>query len=178
MIPSLVNKGSMRNVLPYGRYLATLDEIADTFVPECDENRQEIWDSFNDAINVARLAFGEVIGVWIGGSFITSEQNPHDIDVVFLIKEDAYKKASLSNEKCFFANILINREIEFVDSYILVVPPTEITQDGIPELQKLYLNMRGYWDQFWSKSRFEGNNNRWLYPAAGYLQVVIDGYDS
>lgn len=177
MIPDLVDIGALRIVLPYGRYLTSLEEVENTFVPHHDENRKEIWESFKKAIEIAHLAFDRVAGVWIGGSFITSEQTPHDIDVVFFVKEEFYQRALESNEDRFLVDRLLKGGIDKVDAYLVVVAPSMISLNGTPESQDAYIRMRGYWDQFWSKTRFKDDNDRWLYPAAGYLQVVIDGYD-
>ena len=46
------------------------------------------------------------------------------------------------------------------------------------QIQTNYMVTRGYWDQFWSKARFAEGNDRWHYPSAGYLEVIIDGYDA
>ena len=41
-----------------------------------------------------------------------------------------------------------------------------------------YAQMRGYWDQFLSKTRYvEEKDDRWHYPAAGYVELIVDGYD-
>lgn len=173
MIPALQDVGAARRVLPYGRYLTTFEEIASRYVPANDQNRSDIWDSFLQSVETAKTTFGSVVGVWIGGSFITSEENPHDIDVVFLVQDEAYQYAMSSNKGRFFVRLLLQGEIERVDSFLMKVPPTDIGDS-----EYAYLRLRGYWDQFWSKTRFEEGNDRWLYPASGYLQVVIDGYDS
>ena len=46
VIPELRDIGALREVLPYGRYLTTLEEIEERFVPENDQNRQAIWQAF------------------------------------------------------------------------------------------------------------------------------------
>ena len=111
-----------------------------------------------------------------GGSFITDEEYPHDIDAVFLFKEE--RLAVVSQPGIFVLNMLAGRLgrgkrlNEYVDGYLVVVQPTEI-ENKDPQGR---ISARGYWDQFWSKARFGDDDARWLYPAAGYLEVMVDGY--
>lgn len=177
MIPELVDIGAKRRVLPLGRYSCSLDEIRNGYVPDGDENRSAIWDGLLTVVNLVKETIGSIAELWIGGSFITSEENPHDIDVVFFFKEDRIK--SVDSRGAFLLNLLSGRYgsdlriSSYADSYMIVVPPTKFENDT----KQGYTPWRGYWDQFWSKTRFEDDDKRWLYPAAGYLEVMIDGYD-
>lgn len=178
MIPELVDVGAFRKVLPVGRYSCLLAEVQERYVPKDDENRVAIWNAFLDTISLIKETIGSLAEVWIGGSFITSEEYPHDIDVVFFFKEELLD--DLEAEGAFVLNVLsrrmrnVRRVHELVDGYALVVPPTEI--DNVAT--RNYAAARGYWDQFWSKARFDDEDTRWLYPVAGYLEVMIDGYDA
>lgn len=169
--------GAKRRVLPLGRYSCSLDDIRERYVPDDDENRSAIWDGLLTVVSLVKETVGSIAELWIGGSFITSEENPHDIDVVFFFKEDRIK--SVDSRGAFLLNLLSGRFgsdlriSSYVDSYMIVVPPTEFENDT----KRGYTPWRGYWDQFWSKTRFEDDDKRWLYPAAGYLEVMIDGYD-
>lgn len=178
MIPELIDIGAERTVLPLGRYSCTFDEVKERYVPEGDENRAAIWDGFVKVVAFVKATVGSLAEVWIGGSFITGEEHPHDIDVVFFFKEE--KIAAVGQAGLFALNVLSRRlapKIErldaYVDGYMIVVPPTEFDND----VNSGYTPWRGYWDQFWSKTRFSTDDIRWLYPAAGYLEVMVDGYD-
>lgn len=177
MIPELIDIGAERKVLPLGRYSCTLDEVKQRYVPGGDENRAAIWDGFMQAVYFVKSTVGSLAEVWIGGSFITGEEHPHDIDAVFFFKEE--KVANVGNAGAFVLNVLarklrqIQRLNEYVDGYLVIVQPTEIDNKD----PQGWISARGYWDQFWSKTRFAGNDARWLYPAAGYLEVMVDGYD-
>ena len=176
MIPDLVDIGAERMVLPLGRYSCTLKEVQERYVPVGDENRAAIWDAFLEIINLVKAAVGSLAEVWIGGSFITGEKYPHDIDVVFLFKKE--KLVNIGSVGAFVLNVLgrqrgyVPRLNGLVDGYLIVVPPTE-TDNRDPQG---WISLRGYWDQFWSKTRFGDDDARWLYPAAGYLEVMVDGY--
>lgn len=182
-IPALLKiDGSDRKVLPLGRYLATLDEVESSYVTGLSDKRRDIWRAFNDCLSIARNAAPGLAEVWIGGSFITSKEDPSDIDVVFLFTKDYFDVATSGdnlNAKIVLSVLtkssVIDRLHPLVDGYALIVPPTEYDVAG--EFETIYAKQRGYWDQFWSKTRFcDEDNNRWKFPASGYLEVIIDGY--
>lgn len=178
LIPELQNIGALRKVLPYGRYLATMSEVESRYVPNSNENRKAIWNAFLQVTDIVRQVYGKLAAAWIGGSFITSEDSPHDIDVVYLVDTNSYTKGISDPRGQFVTNILLRKNDQnprlhsLVDAYLLPIPPTTVVNDYN------YSAARGYWDQFWSKARFEEGNDRWLYPAAGYLEVIIDGYNN
>lgn len=134
MIPELVDIGAKRRVLPLGRYSCSLDDIRERYVPDDDENRSAIWEGLLTVVNLVRGSVGSIAELWIGGSFITSEENPHDIDVVFFFKEDCIK--SVDNRGAFLLNLISGRYgpdrrlNSYVDSYMMVVPPTEFENDA------------------------------------------------
>lgn len=178
VIPELRDIGALREVLPYGRYLTTLEEIEERFVPENDQNRQAIWQAFQRVTELVRKAYNGLDEVWIGGSFITSEPTPHDIDVVYLVDDMLYQRAQKTTLGQFVSAVFTRSDPRvpqvfdpLVDAFLVSVPPTAMTMD------QQFAAPRGYWDQFWSKTRFEKGNNRWLYPASGYLEVIFDGYE-
>lgn len=178
MIPELQEIGAIRKVLPHGRYLASIDDIESKYVPDGDDNRRAIWDAFQEATSIVRQAYGRLAAAWIGGSFVTSEKAPHDIDVVYLVDSKTYSNAIASPEGQFVTQVLLRKHPliktlnERVDSYLLTVPPTEIGFDYN------YMVTRGYWDQLWSKARFPEGSDGWHYPSAGYLEVIFDGYNA
>lgn len=178
MIPELQEIGALRRVLPCGRYLTTMEELEARYVPAGDANRRAIWDAFQEVNSVVRQTYGKLAAVWIGGSFITSEEKPRDVDVVYLVDADSYDEGNEDLRGRFVTQVLlrkspfVRRLNPLVDAYLFPVPPTSV------EVDYNYSVARGYWDQFWSKARYEDENDRrWLFPSAGYLEVIIDGYD-
>lgn len=190
MIPELVDIGAKRKVLPHGRYACTLDEVEERYVPEGDANRKEIWNAFKKVLLAIQNFACPVAEVWVGGSFITSEAEPHDIDAIFFVQGQVVGNeisVTLHDNEfgAYVLNVLSQRVMDEknpscfkrlhpkVDGYLVFVPPTDV-KGNIS-----YSTTRGYWDQFWSKARFDdSDDNRWLYPAAGYLEVMVDGYEA
>lgn len=176
MIPAQQEIGAIRKVLPHGRYLTTMQELENVCVPPGDTNRRAIWDAFQEVTAVVRCAYGRLAAVWIGGSYITSEEHPHDIDVVYLVDGNSYNSANEDPRVRYLTQVLLGKNPQIdrlnplVDAYLFPVPPTTV------DINYNYSVARGYWDQFWSKARFNDGDDRWLFPAAGYLEVLIDGY--
>jgi hypothetical protein len=179
-IPNLVDNGGIRFVLPIGRYLATLDEIEARFVPKGDANRREIFDRFLAVLDVAKEMFGSICSVWVGGSFVTSEISPHDIDIVFLVRPEDFEHAYATEYGKLFLHLLCTKHgfDEKIDAFFFVIMPSEAEWDLYAETDiGRYLNIRGYWDRLWSQSRFaDPHDQRAFFPSAGYLEVVIDGF--
>lgn len=179
-IPSLVDNGGTRSVLPLGRHSATLEEIEECFVPEGDVNRREIFNRFLSVFYASKEVFGSVCSVWIGGSFVTSEPTPHDMDVVFLIRPEDYDRARESERGKFFLDRLGTKHGfgAAVDAFFFVVEPFDAEADPRVDVEFCrYLTTRGYWDQLWSLSRFaDPSDQRAFLPSAGYLEVVVDGF--
>lgn len=184
-IPTLLQlDGAQRKALPLGRYLVELEDVENEFVASKSARRQEIWIAFCECLDAVRGAVGNIAEVWIGGSFTTSKEEPGDIDVVFLFTKECFDMVAsgTSIDAKFALSVLtrhapIERLHPLVDGYALIVPPTEYDVDG--EFETVYARQRGYWDQFWSKTRFvDERSDRWRYPASGYLEVIIDGYEA
>lgn len=172
MIPDLQDVGATYKILPHGRYLTTFDEINASFVPVGNSARETIWTEFINATEFYRETIGEIFSVWIGGSFITSKDNPSDIDVTYLIKSDVFNKAIhdiYGNKAISIMRRVDTFRFDLVDSYIIELHQTH-TQCSPQD----YMQWRGYWDQFWSKTRI-GDPSQPSFPKCGYLEVMIDG---
>ena len=179
MIPELQDIGTERNVLPLGRYLCTLDELRDRFVPEESDKRKKIFAAFQFIIGLLKEAFGSVCEVWVGGSFVTSKEEPGDIDAVFVIRADLFDHAR-DTELGRFAIWGLNTKHGFsslIDAFVLFIHPTGVDNEAVAEGEYDYMKSRGYWDQFWSKTRsVTVEETGESYPSAGYLEVMLDGF--
>ena len=80
-IPALVG-----GHLPLGRWPATPDEVAATFVPpHATAKRQQIWADWNTLTDAVKSAVGQLPAAWLSGSYFTEKPEPGDIDCVYLI---------------------------------------------------------------------------------------------
>lgn len=173
MIPDLHDIGASYNVLPPGRYKTSFSEVQDIFVPNDNDRRIGIWHDFLLATEFLQKALGGMHSVWIGGSFTTSKSDPSDIDVTYVVKYETYLQAKENEYGKAALSILGSRGpqpevFEHVDAYLITMPPT----DGLNE-PAWYMQDRGYWDQFWSKTRYDDRSNC-PYPQRGYLEVIFD----
>lgn len=177
MIPELQDIGDERRFLPEGRTLTTFEEIVSSYDLASDSVRSSIWEAFLNFTNFIHEAVGAIAYVWIGGSFVTSKENPSDIDVAYLIKEEAVYDALKTEAGIFAIKVLRRRELhskfltdEKVDALFITVPATEVDLEP-----PLYLQSRGFIDQLWCKPRCVDPVQS-SYPTCGYLEVKIDGF--
>lgn len=177
MIPPLNGDG----LLPPGRWGASFAEVEQMFVIGKSALRQQIWVEFQNAFNLLH-GVTKISRVWIGGSFTTDKPNPGDIDVVFIIRDDVLEAAHKDPSKNKMLNIFANKRVkEFlnmrVDSFIL--PWRLITSQEVSSDQIDYYYRRGYWDDFWERTRTPAGANLPLESAAyqrrGYVEVIVDG---
>lgn len=172
MIPALQDNG----LLPLGRYPSTPEEVAGRFAPPSSPQRQAMWAEWVELTDLIRSTVGELPAVWLGGSFVTSKEKPGDIDSVYLLKLETVLK--LSDFQKSVLEVIVDGEnhghLGVISPYIIFL---EEMQDGTTLCKQgdasISLLERGYWDQLWSRTR-ECHNP--AYPACGYLEVIIDGY--
>jgi len=178
MIPDFIEiPGAKRKVLPPGRYGATLDEIQKRFVPDEDSNRQAIFTNLCGFARAFEELTGSLLEIWIGGSFITSENHPHDVDAAFLFRTatENFNDLPVDQQEALRNLCQFGKQCASVHAFPLAVPRTGIEDEPI-----WYMKNRGYWDQLWSKCRMAdlpGNVKAppVPYPLSGYLVVSIDG---
>ena len=177
---------SATGALPVGRYPTTLAEIQAAYVdaPElaASTTRAEIWSHFESATTELRRIV-PVAYVWVAGSFITTKVDPDDIDVVYWCEDRLVDLVSNFRDKQileFFAkNEVRGRTGLRVDTRYgrWHVHPDA---DRIPTAQhQSYSQTRGYWDDFWLRSRSGAKTDPRVredaLPRRGYLEVILDG---
>jgi len=79
-IPTLQENG----FLPPGLYLADLDEIQERF-GRTSERRRTLFNRLRTFVDAARHV--EAVRMFIGGSYVTAQTNPRDVDVVIWVGE-------------------------------------------------------------------------------------------
>lgn len=67
--------------LPYGIYNLTINEIEKIFSRNSSKRRKEIMEIYKIHLNEIQNT-GYYLDHWIGGSFITTKENPNDIDTL------------------------------------------------------------------------------------------------
>lgn len=93
--------------LPPGIYNMTLDEIEEIFSKNKSLKRREIMKAYKNHLTELKNT-GYYLDHWIDGSFVTSKENPNDIDT---LTEFDGQKADENNEKNLI-NELINNSKE------------------------------------------------------------------
>lgn len=91
-----------------------------------------------------------------------------------MIEYEAYLRAKENDCGTAALSILLRRgprpkAFDHVDAYLLVMPPTNELNEPA-----WYMQNRGYWDQFWSKARYDDCDDC-PYPRRGYLEVIFGG---
>ncbi|MGP9034570.1 DUF6932 family protein [Glutamicibacter nicotianae] len=185
-ISSLVQLSGSLEVPSIGRRSLTLDEFANQFGPGTEfcnnERRMLIWGHFIRATEMLRSSI-DVAAVWIGGSFITNKPDPNDVDAVYILNENKYSNLDVSGKQRVAGfgtdGWLFERSIR-VDSHILGWRPHAELDHRNPA-QHEYLKSRGYWDDFlqrYAEDKKSPLTEASAIPKRGYLEVILDGYDS
>nr|WP_138733093.1 hypothetical protein [Modestobacter excelsi] len=164
----------------------TQDQIATVWVNDpkwsASASRQSIWAQWHEAAAALR-AVVPVCAAWVGGSFLSQEMEPKDIDCVWIVDEGLLDEVRQDPDArqyiSLFANGLIRRDDMRVDCRIMHWRP----RPGI-EMEDArdqdYAMWRGYWDDFWQRVRNgpEGapRTRAETLPRRGYVEVVLDGF--
>ncbi|MEU6424166.1 DUF6932 family protein [Streptomyces spiralis] len=183
-VPALV---AATGALPLGRYECTEEEIRDAFVNHSNfaasVTRGNIWNDWETARETVASII-TVHAVWIAGSFTTSKVDPGDIDVVFLVNGPEFNTLGPQERAivALFGNGSrgASQHGLQVDSYMIPWHSfPEPNPDGDP-LQAFYYRSRGYWDDFWLRSRTGPKGSppvhQDAFPKRGYLEVKLHDY--
>lgn len=165
--------------LPLGRWPATPAEIEACFVTDKSQRRQKIWNDWIELTEAIRDAVGAVPAAWLGGSFFTDKDEPGDLDSVYIIEAHRFLAAKGADaRKGQFLQVVASKRTKAVfglevDSFVL----EWVARPGVqraPWAQE-YREMRGYWDDLWSRERSVDQRQDSL-PRRGYVEVILDGY--
>lgn len=188
MIPNLAESG----YLPVGRYLASAREVEERFAT--NERRVDLWNSLKKVMDLLEAALGEKPHIWLSGSFLSSKEQPGDLDIVVLIDNTAMSRLSrfgLYIIDTVGRNLLrenFGLEIDSfilevdspidasspLDEYLLLKANGQLDAGGIQRDsdEEYYLYRRGYWDNLWSATR--DKQGRLVPCSRGYLEVMAD----
>lgn len=165
MIPAREQNGH----LPLGRFPCTLDELRKEY--GWNGHRQTLLDELEEYLSLWEDDV-PISRVWIGGSFLTSKENPGDIDVTVIVRE---RNLATAESVDFFKTMvsLAGPDLKAqtglrIDQYPMLWPDFEQSADSL--LAQQYCQNRGYWDDWWSRERATGADQ-----VRGYLEVSING---
>lgn len=166
--------------LPSGRYRVTREQMQERFTST--PRRAELWDHWTTATELLQ-SHVQVCAAWIGGSYLTSKPEPGDIDCVYIIDSHHIETATGEARQVLeaFARQSVIRQVFGLelDTFILEWRASATPLRSNPEVRS-YHQVRGYWDDLWSKMRsaHKGAEPKRLdsHPRRGYVEVILDGY--
>lgn len=187
MIPALETSTGF---LPLGRYLTDLASVKAEFVSSpsyaTSTRRSDIWDEFESATTELRRIV-PVCSVWISGSFLSVKSEPDDLDVMYWCEDrhidaiDPGRTSDLQVLQAFAQNQLraaLGLRIDTRIGYWHARPEPAFTNSPS---DRQYTIMRGFWDDFWLRTRSGGKTDPPVradaIPKRGYLEVMLDGHD-
>ncbi|KUG54981.1 hypothetical protein AVL60_01190 [Kocuria palustris] len=112
---------------------------------------------------------------------MSTKDEPDDIDCVYLIDVERAQVHPGSQAEKLLSVVSNNQTRDVlrlrIDSF--VIPWRPFHGQPSPEAAA-YLKQRGYWDDFWGRTRAADDSPQELRlsstPRRGYLEVMIDGY--
>jgi hypothetical protein len=192
-IPALVSSGTL-DLLPHGRHRVDIADVEGRFVLDpqfaSSTTRVGIWEEFVDSLELLRSAV-RVHAAWLSGSFLTSKTDPEDIDALFFVSARDYARADVAERQVVDAFVdsvpgplgrpLRRHGFARVDSFIHHWRPWDDPDPRGPEGRLDYCAYRGYWDDFWQRTRKGAKTDAPTWrdgiPARGYLEVEFDAFD-
>lgn len=137
-IPSLTTYG----FLPVGIHECTLEEIGSEFGQFRSSNRRcELYDKLIDFLAEAHAA-GQIMAVIVNGSFVSSKEEPGDIDLIVILSASHDFSAQI---RPFEYNILSRRQVR--KRYGLDVLVAQTGQTELDEYIEFFAQVRGAPDQ-------------------------------
>lgn len=169
------------DALPSGRYKVT-PEVLEAQFGSSTPRRKELWNHWETATNLLRSHIPVCAG-WIGGSYLTTKDEPGDIDCVYIV-DAAHIEAATDDVKrllqAFASKDFLKTQLGLqLDTFVLNWHASATPRRSNPDV-RYYHEMRGYWDDLWSKMRSgaQGDDPTRLdaHPRRGYVEVILDGY--
>lgn len=170
VIPSLTSEG----LLPCGRFQCSSDEVEAVFLG--NERRAKVWDDFLAVADLLRRRRVRLPSAFVSGSFVTSVDDPGDVDAAFLYDASAVTRPETHAELARIAGSTKDELALEVDALLIGWHPQgyDLAQ------QRRYRQDRGYWDDFWQRHVLKADRDpeqrHHAFPVRGYLEVILDGY--
>jgi hypothetical protein len=166
--------------LPAGRYRVTQEHFQQRFAST--PRRQELWGHWVTATELLR-SHVDICAAWIGGSYLTDKPEPGDIDCVYIVDSHSIETANDEAKRVLeaFARQDVIRQLTGLelDTFILQWEASSTPSRSHPDVRS-YHEIRGYWDDLWSKMRSgqKGGEPTRLdsHPRRGYVEVLLDGF--
>jgi hypothetical protein len=177
-VPLLTDSGD----LPRGRFCVSLEDVEKRFVSaaeyEGSTTREQVWSDFNDVIDLIRRKRAAIPAAFLGGSFVSSELNPSDVDAALFIDFSRIRNGqTYADVEQIVNNPKTNLGLQ-VDAFIIPWHP-DGTELGGGDWQA-YVRERSRWDDFWqrkvAKPDRQPPQRHHSMPLRGYLEVIIDDY--
>ncbi|MFJ5099308.1 DUF6932 family protein [Streptomyces sp. NPDC088557] len=193
----MVLKWGERGFLPPGRYRLSPDDAEQMLVADDrfngSETRPELWAGLEAYLSRffeleerhadALEGKGLVHAVWLGGSYVSTKLNPHNIDLTVLVDEAASEliKGRVGTK---WLNAAFNRKARLAE---FGVSPLRVGYRPVASVfraelldprDQAYLRERGAWDDWWQRCRLDGADKtepttESAAPRRGYLEVTL-----
>lgn len=176
-------------LLPLGRHMCDLAEFEQVFVLDsrfsASSTRPRLLTEFLSAIQFLKDQFSVdlVERVWVGGGFTAAKLDPSDIDVTFILNNDAYVGLS-KTQRGKLGKLLRAGGFKAiglsVDGFMMV--RERIAQPwsgaGLGTEGDGYFPIRGAWDDWWSRDRAHSVAGAPpviadAEPVRGYVEVMV-----
>jgi hypothetical protein len=175
MIPPFTKEG----LLPRGRFVATIDEVEESFVKadhfRGSATRQQVWDDFLALVELLRRKRARMPAAFLGGSFTSDVLDPSDVDTSVLIDQTRISSPKTWDDLAKIARGAKPAGLK-LDAFLINWRPEG---DQSPE-SLAYHRSRGMWDDWWQRHVPKPDRlpplRHHAMPLRGYLEVIVDGY--
>ncbi|WP_169704570.1 DUF6932 family protein [Runella slithyformis] len=118
---------NLGNLFPYEIIKTDLTTFEQLFVANfpLSETRRMIFENYRQMIDDFKSQIGDSFYQWIGGSFVSTKNNPHDIDVVTFLDHQIYDIQSQALRRISGYQLYKEKQL---DSCIVKLYPVEHVQ--------------------------------------------------
>lgn len=154
---------------PFDPYRCSDRDVEELFL--FSERRKVLWLNFLQWRNEMKQVFGETI-FWINGSFVTIKTDPSDVDVVAIVRREAFLNANERDQsKCLSLKTIPQKNPDgsttriqpyggLIDSFIVPCDNIDMSDATLR-----------FWDAWWSKVNTEKGYLHTTRQQKGYLEV-------